>query len=102
MKNLNRRKFIKNTALGELAFTGSLKAMDNLEQFFQKDNKKPEKPNLLFLWTDEQSYNTMAAYGNDKIKALFAKIQEWQRKTGDRVRLAVGGTSQKDLRHAGN
>lgn len=73
MKNLNRRKFIKSTALGSLAFTGSVKAMNNLEHFLQKDDKKPkklkpEKPNLLFLWTDEQSYNTMAAYGNDKIK----------------------------------
>lgn len=26
------------------------------------------KPNLLFIWTDEQRFDTMAAYGNDKIK----------------------------------
>lgn len=29
---------------------------------------KTKKPNLLFLWTDEQQARTMAAYGNTKIK----------------------------------
>jgi arylsulfatase A-like enzyme len=27
------------------------------------------KPNLLFIWTDEQRADTMAAYGNTKIHA---------------------------------
>jgi len=31
-------------------------------------SKKPDKPNLLFLWTDEQRADTMAAYGNHKIQ----------------------------------
>jgi arylsulfatase len=29
----------------------------------------PSKPNLLFIWTDEQRADTMAAYGNTKIHA---------------------------------
>lgn len=29
----------------------------------------PRKPNLLFLWTDEQRPDTMAVYGNEKIHA---------------------------------
>lgn len=28
----------------------------------------PRKPNLLFIWTDEQAARTMKAYGNDKIR----------------------------------
>ena len=31
---------------------------------------KKDKPNLLFLWTDEQRPDTMAVYGNHKIHAL--------------------------------
>ncbi len=30
---------------------------------------KPSKPNLLFIWTDEQRADTLAAYGNGKIHA---------------------------------
>jgi len=30
---------------------------------------KPSKPNLLFIWTDEQRADTLAAYGNSKIHA---------------------------------
>jgi arylsulfatase A-like enzyme len=32
-------------------------------------SSKPKKPNLLFIWTDEQRADTMAAYGNKKIHA---------------------------------
>ncbi len=32
-------------------------------------SKTPRKPNLLFLWTDEQRADTMAVYGNTKIQA---------------------------------
>jgi len=31
-------------------------------------NSSPQKPNLLFIWTDEQRADTMAVYGNKKIK----------------------------------
>ncbi|HKI89011.1 MAG TPA: sulfatase-like hydrolase/transferase [Draconibacterium sp.] len=33
----------------------------------QKKNEK-KKMNLLFIWTDQQRFDTMKAYGNDKIK----------------------------------
>lgn len=32
-------------------------------------DKKRKKPNLLFLWTDEQRFDTFAVYGNKKIMA---------------------------------
>ena len=31
-------------------------------------SQRPEKPNLLFIWTDQQTDKTMAVYGNDKFK----------------------------------
>jgi arylsulfatase A-like enzyme len=31
--------------------------------------QKPRKPNLLFIWTDEQRRDTMAVYGNQRIHA---------------------------------
>jgi len=34
----------------------------------QPDKSDQDKPNLLFIWTDEQQPFTMAAYGNDRIK----------------------------------
>ena len=30
--------------------------------------RSPDKPNLLFLWTDEQRADTMAAYGNNRFR----------------------------------
>jgi len=32
------------------------------------EKEKKEKINLLFIWTDQQRFDTMNAYGNDKIK----------------------------------
>ncbi|MCP5113719.1 MAG: hypothetical protein GY953_23030, partial [bacterium] len=33
------------------------------------DSRRPgEKPNLLFVWTDEQRADTMAAYGNKRYR----------------------------------
>ena len=72
--SITLRKFIRNSALGSLAITGSVKAMNNLEEFAETKNlkrvskRKSSKPNILFLWTDEQRFDTMAAYGNEKIK----------------------------------
>jgi len=53
---LNRRDFVKTGAALALGapLIGSRKTM---------------KPNLLFLWTDEQRADTMAVYGNRKIHA---------------------------------
>ncbi len=59
---ITRREFIKSsvacplslTALGGWAVTAGA--------------QEKEKPNLLFLWTDEQRADTMAAYGNRKIR----------------------------------
>ncbi len=54
---LSRREFIKTGALATFGF--------NLIGC----SKAARKPNLLFLWTDEQRPDTMAVYGNHKIHA---------------------------------
>ena len=58
---LTRRGFVKASLAGSLAAmgAGALAAEAN----------KRRKPNLLFLWTDEQRPDTMAVYGNTKIHA---------------------------------
>ena len=32
------------------------------------EDEAPEKPNLLFIWTDQQQAKSMAVYGNDIIQ----------------------------------
>jgi len=57
----SRRTFIKTTSAGIAGITVMpLEACLN--------SVKKEKPNLLFLWTDEQRADTLEAYGNYKIK----------------------------------
>jgi arylsulfatase A-like enzyme len=53
----NRRQFLK--IVGFSALTQSL---------FHSCMPKKRKPNLLFLWTDQQRFDTMAVYGNDVIQ----------------------------------
>ena len=48
-------------------------------------SKKPahagkRKPNLLFIWTDEQRADTMAVYGN-------TKIHQWQKTVADKANM---------------
>ncbi|MGD8238043.1 MAG: sulfatase-like hydrolase/transferase, partial [Armatimonadota bacterium] len=56
---MNRRQFIGAGAAGSL----SLASMSG-----PASSAPPEKPNLLFIWTDEQRADTMAVYGNKKIR----------------------------------
>lgn len=53
---LSRREFIKVAAASALSVN------------VVGCQKKARKSNLLFIWTDEQRADTMAAYGNQKIK----------------------------------
>jgi len=60
---LNRREFFGAMSLGTAALvtrncSGASRGLDKREK---------KKPNLLFIWTDEQRADTMAAYGNTKI-----------------------------------
>lgn len=54
----NRRTFLKTSGLGlaasSFAFSGCA--------------HRKKKPNLLFIWTDQQRFDTMAVYGNKVIK----------------------------------
>jgi arylsulfatase A-like enzyme len=62
---LSRREFAKAATLGAAAFaTGTCSTASHKTNRPQK-----KKPNLLFIWTDEQRADTMAAYGNHKIHA---------------------------------
>lgn len=58
---MTRRKLIKHSALGalSLAAVGSARPARSVGR---------RKPNILFLWTDEQRADTMAAYGNRRIR----------------------------------
>jgi len=61
--NLTRRDFLKATGsfgIASMLASGCAPA--------QTAGRGGRKPNLLFIWTDEQRYNTMAAYGNEKIR----------------------------------
>ncbi|HUW19543.1 MAG TPA: sulfatase-like hydrolase/transferase [Sedimentisphaerales bacterium] len=60
---MTRRDFIKTTAAGSLAL-----ALPTPKTAGGAEQKKPGKPNLLFIWTDEQRADTMAVYGNTKIR----------------------------------
>lgn len=55
---ITRRDFIKTTAVAAA-----------LGANFIMCSKKVDKPNLLFIWTDEQRADTMSVYGNHKIHA---------------------------------
>jgi arylsulfatase A-like enzyme len=54
---------MKSTAAGSLALTAFGSKASSAAAA-----KKPGRPNLLFIWTDEQRADTMAACGNTKIR----------------------------------
>ena len=56
---LTRRKFLGRSALAACSATAAGCVAAKVED--------PRKPNLLFIWTDEQRADTMAAYGNKGI-----------------------------------
>ncbi|NOY58082.1 MAG: sulfatase-like hydrolase/transferase, partial [Calditrichaeota bacterium] len=57
LSQFTRRNFIKTTTTASLAAN------------IVGCSKKARKPNLLFIWTDEQRADTMQVYGNSKIHA---------------------------------
>lgn len=62
---MSRRGFIRTVSAGAAglaagAFTGGSQRVSGREN---------TKPNVLFIWTDEQRADTMAVYGNTKIHA---------------------------------
>ena len=59
--HLSRRGFIKALSAG-----ASVLATHGCSGITQTPRRR-DKPNLLFLWTDEQRADTMAAYGNTRI-----------------------------------
>ncbi|MDA0347902.1 MAG: hypothetical protein O3C20_10925 [Verrucomicrobia bacterium] len=62
--SVSRRHFITSTAsLGALALTQ--KAFPQIA----KRGGRTDKPNILFIWTDQQRFDTLAAYGNHRIHA---------------------------------
>jgi arylsulfatase A-like enzyme len=55
--NVSRREFLKSSMMAPLCAN------------FLIPTDRKEKPNLLFIWTDQQRPDTMAVYGNTKIHA---------------------------------
>jgi arylsulfatase A-like enzyme len=67
---LSRREFAKFSTLGAAALvTGacSPSGVPRTTTLRKADRPGTKKPNLLFIWTDEQRADTMAAYGNHRI-----------------------------------
>lgn len=60
--SMDRREFIRNISVGaaSLGMAGTAFSLG-------ASTPKTRKPNLLFIWTDEQRADTMAAYDNTKI-----------------------------------
>ena len=56
INSISRRDFIKTTAMAAVAFN------------IIGCSPRKDKPNLLFIWTDQQRADTMAIYGNKKIE----------------------------------
>jgi len=63
--NRTRRDFLKTVSLGAAAMA----APGCLQISKEPTQANKRKPNLLFIWTDEQRADTMAVYGNTKIHA---------------------------------
>ena len=61
---MNRREFmnISGAAFGTLAVTDSTGSAPNADQA-----RKPSGPNLLFVFSDQQSWDMLGCYGNDQI-----------------------------------
>ena len=62
-----RREFLKIAALSS-AVLGTL-GCSALSRKISPRSSRRQKPNLLFIWTDQQRADTMAVYGNTKIHA---------------------------------
>ncbi len=64
LKNMNRRAFIRNTAIGAggLALSGltGLQAMGQSSQ---------DQPNVLLFMSDDMTYHDLPSYGNDQVNA---------------------------------
>ncbi|UCC99316.1 MAG: sulfatase-like hydrolase/transferase [Phycisphaerales bacterium] len=64
-RTMNRRQFIKVAGASAAGLTaGGCGAVGA-----KTAGRKRDKPNLLFIWTDEQRADTMATYGNNRIHA---------------------------------
>ncbi len=61
-RRLTRRQLVKAGMAGAMAPTFLARRADAA-------NQRPAKPNLLFIMTDEQRFDTLAAYGNKNIHA---------------------------------
>jgi arylsulfatase A-like enzyme len=57
-----RRRFLRQAALGATAATG-------FPALLQSAVARRDRPNLLFLWTDQQRADTLACYGNPRVQA---------------------------------
>ena len=63
MSKSNRREFLKKTAGGCL---GAI-SLGVMGEGLGAPTKKPDKPNFLFVFSDQQSSDMLGCYGNDQI-----------------------------------
>lgn len=81
MKNLNRRDFLKYTGMGATAFAVH-PCLDNLKKF--ANNTFSDKPNIIFIMSDDHASNAVSSYGG--ILAKAAKTPNIDRLADEGVR----------------
>lgn len=59
--NVSRRRFLRRTALGATALA--------FPTVLRPAAARRDRPNLLFLWTDQQRVDTLSCYGNARVQA---------------------------------
>lgn len=68
MDTINRRRFLRASAISGIAITlGSAKPLAGAQETV-KQNHKSQKPNILWICTDQQRYDTIHALGNEYIR----------------------------------
>ena len=77
----SRRQFLRHAALGASA-TVAFPAL------LRSAAARRERPNLLFLWTDQQRADTLACYGNTRVKAPHLNALAAQSTVFDRAYVA--------------
>ena len=79
--SLNRRRFLRHAATGAAATVA-------FPSLLRSAAARRDRPNLLFLWTDQQRADTLACYGNAQVQAPHLNALAAQSAVFDRAYVA--------------
>lgn len=70
-QKVNRREFVRRSACGAgaIALGAGIGTGCGASAMRSATAKKGSKPNLLFIWTDQQRWDTLPTYGNSRVEA---------------------------------